>query len=136
MNFVSVKSTDKKFLKALGKKIKGLRKAQKISQGVLSRFRHGGVVVNIAIAHMPERDNAYPFESVAQCAACQCDEFRHAAYRHGNIVLDADPFTLLCLADVSAQLPPVFCLPRIAGNTERQHFTADAEQTAAHRTVG
>ena len=36
MNFVSVKSTDKKFLKALGKKIKGLRKAQKISQDQLA----------------------------------------------------------------------------------------------------
>lgn len=36
MNFVSVKSTDKKFLKALGKKIKGMRKAQKISQDQLA----------------------------------------------------------------------------------------------------
>ena len=36
MNFVSVKSTDKKFLKALGKKIKELRKAQKISQDQLA----------------------------------------------------------------------------------------------------
>ena len=31
-----MKSTDKKFLKALGKKIKGLRKAQKISQDQLA----------------------------------------------------------------------------------------------------
>ena len=35
-NFVSVKNTDKKFLKALGKKIKGLRKSQKISQDQLA----------------------------------------------------------------------------------------------------
>ena len=35
-NFVSVKNTDKKFLKALGKRIKGLRKSQDISQDQLA----------------------------------------------------------------------------------------------------
>ena len=89
------------------------------------RIRHRGIVVDVAVAHMPERHDADAGKRVLQCGIGARDEFRHAADRHGYVVLDADAVALLRIADTPAQLPPVFRRAGIGGNGKLRDIRAE-----------
>src|SRR6266481_6637456 len=60
---------------------------------VLRRIRHGTVVMDVTIAHMPERRDTYAGKGPVQKGIGAGDKFRHATDWDRYVMFDADTFT-------------------------------------------
>ncbi len=74
--------------------------------------------MDVAVTHVTEGDDADAVIDSTQCGAGIGDELRHAADRHGHVVLDADAFGFLRFGDVLAQFPPAFGVFCVVGDIE------------------
>jgi hypothetical protein len=63
------------------------------------------VVVQVAVAEVPESDDADIGKSLRELAAGALDELRNARNRYRDVVLDTQALALLRFADILAQGP-------------------------------